>query len=79
MGAGAEVARGANVEVEAAVAREQVEHVVEEPNPGLAPAGSGAVEGQGDVDVGLTGLAFDRGGAAHDDPFWRTRASIERA
>ncbi len=51
--AGLQVAAGADVEVEAAVAGEQVEHVVEEPDAGLALAGAVAVERQADVDVGL--------------------------
>ncbi len=60
MGPGLEVAIGADGETEAAVAAEQVEHVIEETDPGrradLAP-----VEVERDADVGLAGAALDRG------------------
>jgi hypothetical protein len=44
--AGLEVAADLDVQVEPSVAREQVEHVVEEADAGLARAGAGAVERQ---------------------------------
>ena len=44
-----------DVEIEAAVAREQVEHVVEEADAGRRAAGAGAVERQRDADLGLPG------------------------
>src|SRR4029079_16167535 len=57
---GLEVAIGADAETEAAVAAEQVEHVIEEADPGrraaLAP-----VEVERDADIGLAGSALDRG------------------
>ena len=64
--AGLQVAADADLEVEAAVAGEQVEHVVEEADAGRARAGAGAVERRASRrDVGLAGLAGDLGGAAH--------------
>ena len=47
VGTGLEVAPGMDVEVEAAMAGEQVEHVVEEADAGVALAGAAAVERRG--------------------------------
>ena len=66
------------LEVEPAVAREQVEHVVEEADAGAARAGAGAVEAERQADVGLARLAADLGGAAHGAGFSRL-ASIDAA
>ncbi len=53
------------VEVETAVAGEQVEHVIEEPDPGVPRARAVSVERQADADLGLAGPAVDLGGAGH--------------
>jgi hypothetical protein len=77
-----EVSGDRDVEVEAAVAREQVEHVVEEADAGLACARAGAVEGEAQRHVGLARGARDLGGAAHEGGFSSksgTRACIEAA
>ena len=67
-------------QVEAAVAREQVEHVVEEADAGArarrAPSPSSC---ELDVDLGLAGLAVDLAGTRHRVPLSRMRASIDRA
>ena len=51
--AGLEVAGRLDVEVEARVAREQVEHVVEEPDAGRGRALAGAVQREPQADAGL--------------------------
>ena len=60
-----QVALDVDEQVEATVAREQVEHVVEEADARLAGAGAVAVEAERQADVGLLGLAGDLGGARH--------------
>ena len=62
MGAGLEVAGHLHVEVQPAVARQQVEHVVEEADPGVPGAGAGAGQAERERDVGLAGLAGELGG-----------------
>ena len=57
-----------DVEVQPPVAREQVEHVVEEADAGAARAGARAVEAERQADVGLAGRAGDLGGAGHARP-----------
>src|SRR5262249_46081207 len=47
-------------EVAAGVARQEVEHVVEEADPGRDRSATAAVEIDGDLDVGLLGGALDR-------------------
>src|SRR5205085_4754123 len=64
-GGGLEVARGLDGQIEPRVASEQVEHVVQEANAGLALAASSTVEREADVDVGLGGLTVYLGGAGH--------------
>ena len=59
-----EVALGVDRQVDQAVAGDLVQHVVEEADAGLDPALAGAVEVDGDRDVGFLGFARD-GGAAH--------------
>ena len=49
-------------QLQAAVAGQQVEHVVKEADPGVALALAEAVQGELDLDVGLGGLAVDLGG-----------------
>ena len=71
--AGLEVALDLHVEVEQAVARDRVEQVVEEADPGAALARARAVEVQRQLDVGLAGGAMDLRGAAH------ARRSIDSA
>ena len=63
MRAGLQVALGVDLEVQAPVAREQVEHVVQEADAGLAAAGAAAVEPELERDVGLAGAALALGGA----------------
>ncbi len=65
VGAGLQIAGGGHRQVEAAVAREQVEHVVKESNPGRALARAGPVQRQADADVGLAGGALDLSGTGH--------------
>jgi hypothetical protein len=60
------------------VAREQVEHVVVEADAGRARAGAGAVEPEGERDVGLGGLSRDLRGAGNLGRGF-SRISIERA
>src|SRR5437763_764234 len=47
-------------DVDARMAGEQVEHMVEEADPGGSTAHAGAVEVDRNLDVGLLGLALDR-------------------
>ena len=61
-----EVAAGLDGEIEPAVAREQIEHVIEEPDAGVALAPRRLRRARGStLDVGLAGLAVDLGGAGH--------------
>ena len=80
--AGLQVALGGDREVQAPVAGEQVEHVVEEADPGLAAAGAAAVEPELERDVGLAGAALALGGAGRvvmTAAFSPTRATIDSA
>ncbi len=79
VGAGLQIAAGLHGEIEAAVARQQVEHVVEEPDAGVALALAVAVQRQRQVDVGLSGPAVDLGGTCHHVPLSRMRASRDLA
>src|SRR5262249_40353219 len=54
-----DVAPGFHVQVEEPVAREDLEHVVQERHPGLDLEGPAAVEVERDADVGLRGPAAD--------------------
>ncbi len=72
VGPGLQVAVDVDDEVEAAVTREQVEHVVEEPDAGPALAGTGPVEPELEVDPGLGRRAVDVSAAGHGRPFSRT-------
>ena len=76
---GLEIPAAADVEVQPPVAGEQVEHVVEEPDAGVALAAALAVELEGHVNLGLAGLAVDLGGTRHREPLSRMRASIDWA
>src|SRR5258705_975286 len=60
-----QVALGVDVQVEAAVAGDRVEHVVEKADPRRARSAAGAVELQRDADVGLTRGAGYLRGTAH--------------
>src|SRR5690349_15746470 len=60
-----EVARDLDVEVEPPVAGEEVEHVVEEAEPGVAGAAARAVEDEPEGDVRLPRPAADLRGARH--------------
>ena len=75
-----EVAGRVHVEIEPAVAREQVEHVVEEADAGLtrSPAPSPSSARLTWTSVSPV-VAVDLGCAAHDRRLSRMRASIERA
>src|SRR5690606_3320438 len=59
-----QVALAGDIHVDQRMARELVEHVVEEANPGRHLMRAGAVEIDGDGNLGLVGLAGD-GGSAH--------------
>ena len=63
VGVDGEVAPACAGEVEEAVAREAVQHMVEEADPGVDGGDAGSVEVQGDGDIGLLGGAGDGGGA----------------
>ena len=56
-----DVPAGGDGQIEAGVAAQRGEHVVEEGNPGLDGDRTGAVEVEFDDDVGLSGLALDSG------------------
>ncbi len=56
-----EIAFGAQGDIDQAMARELLEHVVEEADPGGDVIGTGPVEIDGAFDAGLLGLAFDAG------------------
>src|SRR5215218_2808081 len=58
------------------MARQQLEHVVEEADPGGDPLRGAAVEVEGDRHVGLPRLARQLGGAAHRS---RSLADIDSA
>src|SRR5205085_3939768 len=62
-----QVALGVHRDVDARVARQQVEHVIEEADAGRNRRAAGAVEVDLDRDVGLLGLALYRRGA-HVEP-----------
>ena len=55
-----DIALGFDREVEEAVVRKQGEHVVEKRNSGLNRGGTCAIDGEGEHNVGLGGLAGDR-------------------
>ena len=65
-----EVALGGDVEVDQAVTGELIEHMVEKSDAGRDTGGPGPVEIDGDLELGLFGLARD-GGAAHGFLFAR--------
>ena len=69
--------RAPHGQIEAAVAGEQVEHVVEEPDAGVALAGAVAVERQADADVGLPVVRSISAVRAIVRPLSRMRASID--
>ena len=74
-----EVALGLDGEVQQRVPRERVEHVVEEPDPGLHRRVTAAVQVHPDVQVGLLGGAADLTSAAHGHPrFGRRTVGGER-
>lgn len=58
-----EIAGGVDGEIEEGVFGEEFEHVVEEADAGVDVGGAGAVEVEGEGDVGFAGLAFSGGGA----------------
>ena len=55
-----EVAAGTQAEVEAAVAGELLQHVVEHADAGFHVAVAAALEPEGDIDLGFLGPALDR-------------------
>ena len=55
-----QVALGLHGDVDARVPRQEVEHVIEEADPGRDRRRAGAVEIDGDLDVGFLGLALHR-------------------
>jgi hypothetical protein len=54
-----QVALGLDGHVDAGMPRQQIEHVVEKADPGVDPGRAGAVEVDGDLDVGFLGGALD--------------------
>ena len=56
-----QVALALDVEVDQAVARDLVQHVIEETDAGVQPGLAGAVEVDSDVDLGFEGVAGDFG------------------
>src|SRR5206468_3450542 len=63
MGVHVQVALGLDVEIDEAVARQQVEHVVEEADAGGELGIAGAVQVEAKRDLGLGGVACDLSGA----------------
>ena len=57
MRTGLEIPGDRDVEIQRAVPREKVEHVVQEPHAGAPLAGSGAFECDAHVDLRLSGIA----------------------
>ena len=64
MGVDREVADGFDAQVEAAMARELIEHVIEHADPGIDIGLPGALKAKGNIDLGLFGLAVN-GALAH--------------
>ena len=60
-----QIALGADLQIDAAVTGEAVEHVVEEANAGLDIGHAGAVQIDADADLGFLGVADDVGRAGH--------------
>ena len=58
-----QIARGADGHVDQRMARQLVQHVIEEADAGLVVVGAGAVEVDLDGNIGLGGLAGDLGSA----------------
>ena len=58
-----QVAHRLDREVDAGMAGEEIEHMVEKADAGRNFGHAGAIEVHGDLDVGLLGLALDRRGA----------------
>src|SRR6185437_10772586 len=79
MRTGLKIAGRRDAEVKVPVARQQIEHVVQESDTRLALSGTVAVERETDANVGLLGLAIDFSGSGHPWPLSRMRASIDRA
>ena len=73
-----EVALGADAEVDQGVAGDLLQHVVEEADAGGDFSRAGAVEVDGDRNVGFLGLARDRG-AAHGGSLLGEGLCIRRA
>jgi hypothetical protein len=61
-----EVPFGGDVEIESAVARDKIKHVIEEPNAGGDAGFSAAVEIQPETDVRFVGFAMNVGRARHE-------------
>ena len=60
-----EIAFGGDGEIECAVAREEIEHVIEKTDAGGDFGFAAAVEREAEADVGFGGFAADGGGAGH--------------
>ena len=65
-----QVALRLDLEVDQAVARDLVEHVIEERHPGLEPALAGAVEVDPDPDPGLGSVSDDFGASLGHEVSW---------
>src|SRR5450830_14087 len=66
VGVDVQVALALDVQVDQAVAGDLVQHMVEEGHAGVELLLAGAVQVDGDTDLGLVGVADDFGGAVHD-------------
>jgi hypothetical protein len=59
------IARGLHVQVDQAVARDLVQHMVEEGNARVQFLNAGAIKIEGDTDLRLVGIARNFSGAVH--------------
>jgi hypothetical protein len=65
VGAGLKVACSSHFQIQARMERQQIEHVVQEPNARRTLSAPRTVEVDPHMDVGLSGLPLDLGAAAH--------------
>ena len=74
-----EIARGMQFQIEAAVPREQLQHVIEEANAGARPGTGRGRRGQRQADVGFVGLAVERRASALPSPHAGTPMACDAA
>ena len=60
-----EISFGFECEIESAVARDQIEHVIEEADAGVYARATAAIEIDSNADVGFICLAMNRGDSRH--------------